>query len=278
MYRTAINEFIKWKLSKRRRFLSLLSLAMLSISSLAQIETKDSLTFSTNLPDSLLLKEISNSKPGSVTTSVSQSIYNPNITTVDQLFHYRQLHPLKLNVPDLTFTPGQTRFFYWGSGEIVASGGVQRFPGLMQVESGAIGIYQNVGNLTFYVGGIANKYGYFRGLHTQYGIDGSISYQMASGLSFTAFGEYYFGQPPHMANSMPMPPSMIGYYGRSKFGGYLDYQINERWGVQTGIQTVQQFGTNRYEKEPIVTPYYRISKKVAIGLPIGQIIYHILKK
>ena len=71
---------------------------------------------------------------------------------------------------------------------------------------------------------------------------------------------------------------MIGYYGRSTFGGYFDFQINERWGVQTGAQTVQQVGTNRYKAEPIVTPYYRINKKVAIGLPVGQILYHILKK
>ena len=61
---------------------------------------------------------------------------------------------------------------------------------------------------------------------------------------------------------------MIGYYGRSTFGGYFDFQINERWGVQTGMQTVQQVGTNRYKAEPIVTPYYRINKKVAIGLPV----------
>lgn len=81
-----------------------------------------------------------------------------------------------------------------------------------------------------------------------------------------------------MANGMPMPPLMLGYYGRSTFGGYVDYHINEHWGVQTGVQTVQQVGTNRYRAEPIVTPYYKINKKVAIGLPVGQILYHILRK
>ncbi len=81
-----------------------------------------------------------------------------------------------------------------------------------------------------------------------------------------------------MANGMPMPPSMMGYYGRSTYGGYLDYRINEHWGVQTGVQTVQQVGTGKYEAEPIVTPYYKINKKVAIGLPVGQILYHVLKR
>lgn len=259
------------------RIFSLVFLGIVTISSFAQIETTDTLTSGKILPDSIRLKEIG--MPDSVPLSPSPKIYNLHYTpTDDALFPYRQAYPLNLNVPDLTFNPGQARLFHWNKGEIIASGGMQTFPGMMQIENGAIGVYQNVGNFTFYMGGIANKYGYFRGLHTQYGIDGSISYQMAPSISLTAFGEYYFGQPPRMANGMPMPPSMIGYYGRSKFGGYLDFQINERWGVETGVQTVQQFGTNRYETEPIVTPYYRISKKVAIGLPVGQILYHILKK
>lgn len=75
-----------------------------------------------------------------------------------------------------------------------------------------------------------------------------------------------------------MPPSMMGYYGRSTYGGYLDYRFNEHWGGQAGVQTVQQVGTGKYEAEPIVTPYYKINKKVAIGLPVGQILYHVLKR
>lgn len=104
------------------------------------------------------------------------------------------------------------------------------------------------------------------------------SYQFTPRLSATLFGEHYFGRPPMMANGMPMPPSMLGYYGRSKYGVSFDYQIDEHWGVETGVQTVQQVGTNKHKAEPIVTPYYKISKKVAIGLPVGQILYHILRK
>ena len=71
---------------------------------------------------------------------------------------------------------------------------------------------------------------------------------------------------------------MIGYYGHTKYGGYVDYRLNEHWGIQAGAQTVQQAGTNKYQAEPIVTPYYKLNKKVSIGLPAGQILYHILKK
>lgn len=253
---------------------SILLLTMLPLAAFAQIEKQDSvgnilthegIRFETNeLPDSL--------------SSENVSVHLPwEYMTVDPLFTYIPPMIIDFQIPDLYSAPGQAVPFSWGSGAVVASGDAQTFPGLMQIDSGAIGIHQQLGNFSFYAGGIAHKYGYFRGLHTQYGIDGSISYQISPRWSVTAFGEYYFGQPPLMANGMPMPPSMIGYYGRSKFGGYLNYQIDEHWGVETGVQTVKQLGTNRYKAEPIVTPYYKISKKVTIGLPVGQILYHILK-
>lgn len=114
-------------------------------------------------------------------------------------YTYRMYGPLDLKVPDLTFTPGQSTVFSWYGGELIATGGRVVMPGLMQIESGSIGVYQQVGNFTFYAGGLANKYGYFRGLHTQYGVSGSISYRFSTNVSATAFGTYYFGNPPMMA-------------------------------------------------------------------------------
>lgn len=262
----------------RYKYYMSLLVALLPTVVFAQTELKDStINIAPAIQDSVRME--STVKLDSMSTVINPAEYrwryNPEM---DMLFPYRAAYPLDLHVPDLRFTPGQARLSSWGSGEIVASGGIRAFPGLMQIESGALGIYQSAGDFTFYAGAMVNKYGYFRGLHTQYGINGSISYQFTPKLSATVFGDYYFGRPPRMANGMPMPPAMIGYYGQSKFGGYLDYQINERWGVQTGVQTVQQVGTNRYRAEPIVTPYYKISKKVAIGLPVGQILYHVLKK
>ena len=261
------------------RHISKLCLSLLllfPLAAFAQIEMPD--TIANGLPHPALRFE-TNELPDSLSPENGHASYLWDYyTSIDPLFAYIPPQVIDLHIPDLYSTPGQAVPFCWGSGAVVASGGVQTFPGLMQIDNGAIGIHQQIGNLSLYAGAIAHKYGYFRGLHTQYGIDGSISYQIAPRLSVTAFGEYYFGRPPLMANGMPMPPSMVGYYGRSKFGGYVDYQIDERWGVQTGVQTVNQFGANRYEAEPIVTPYYKISKKVAIGLPVGQILYHILKK
>lgn len=257
----------------RSRYLLLL-FATFPVACFSQIENGDSISTVQNASDSISLE--SNGKPDGISTSMwpmeYQWRYSPERSA---LFTNVPAYPF--NMPVYDYTTGQAGLYQWNSGEIIATGGATSFPGMMQIDSGTIGVYQSIGNFTFYAGGIVNKYGYFNGLYTQYGLNGSVTYQFSHGLSATIFGDYNFGTPPRMANGMLMPPSMIGYYERSKYGGYFDIQINERWGIQTGVQTVQQVGTNHFNAEPIVTPYYKINKKIAIGLPVGQILYHLLK-
>lgn len=194
-------------------------------------------------------------------------------------FARRETSDLKL--PIWTLTPGQSNVLEWKTGSIVASGFSSIYPGLMKIDSGSIGSHQQIGNLSFCVGGIANKYGYFRGIHTQYGLNGSLTYHFSPQLSFTGFGTYYWGKPPVMSNGLPMPPAMIGFYGVSRFGGYFDYEASEHFGVKMGGQMIQQVGTEHYEFEPIATPYLKLgngTRKIKIELPVGQILYNALKK
>ena len=169
-------------------------------------------------------------------------------------------------------TPGMAIIPLWKNAQFIAAGDIRDMPGLMQIHSGAIGINQNIGNVSLYMGAVANKYGYFNGLHTQYGVSGNLQYRFTPKLSFTAFGTYYFGR----TKGFPLLPSMIGYYGASNFGGYMSYQFNQTFGVDVGAQTVQQFGTNRYRVEPIVTPTVKLGK-VKLGLPVGQILHGIIR-
>lgn len=168
--------------------------------------------------------------------------------------------------------PGMTLIPLWNNAQLIATGDIRVMPGLMQIHSGTIGINQNIGNLSLYMGAVANKYGYFNGLHTQYGVSGNLQYNISQKLSFTAFGTYYFGRP----KAYPLLPSMVGYYNTSNFGGYMTYQFNETFGVDVGAQAVQQFGTNRYRVEPIVTPTVKVGK-VRFGLPVGQIFHGIIR-
>ncbi len=261
---------------KIRHFI-LLALALISMTAHGQIESKDSVL---SKSDIISIPEYQISQhPGIFSSYADVLIHNTNYYLEKNIYiPYFYNNPVDLASEDLSITPGQAVPFSWNNGEVVAKGEIRSFYGLMQIESGTIGINQSLGNLSIYAGVMANKYGFYNGLHTQYGVNGILSYQLAPRLSLTAFGEYYLGQPPYMANGMPMSPAMAGFYARSAFGGYVDYQINERFGVEAGAQAVQQLGTNRYEAEPIVTPYVKIGKKVKIGLPVGQILYHILRK
>ena len=184
---------------------------------------------------------------------------------------FEPIRPTK-NMPE----PGTAYIPLWKNGGLTAAGSIEVMPGLMRIASGSFGFRQSIGNFSFYMGGVANKYGFFNGLHTQYGVNGNFLYQFSPNLSFTAFGTYYLGQPPMMSNGMPMQPAMIGYYKVSTFGGYLSYQLNETFGVDVGAQAVQQFGTDKYHLEPIVTPTFKVGK-VKFGLPVGQILNGIIR-
>lgn len=251
--------------------------SLLPLAVFGQAERKDSLSVEFNNTVNIQLGTIAtpdNMQPDSLAFS-DRLTYN---MAMEHPLSYKQSKTLYLYNTDNYLTPSQSKLLYWRNGGIIASGDITQYPGMMQTESGSISINQTFGKFTLNIGGTTNKYGYHGGISNQYGIDGNLTYQISQRLSFSLFGTYYFGQAPLMANGMPLPPSIIGYYNRSAFGATFDYRINDYWGVETGAQTIQQFGSGKYKVEPVVTPYYKINKKVKIGLPVGQMLYHILKR
>lgn len=254
-------------------------LATLPLAAYSQGEFRDTVNQHTDMPHSFQLELPASRQlqPGNLLPA-----YNPPAISGKLQYepHHSSVNPLRLTMPTPSFSPGVARLYSWDGGQLSATGNITPFPGLMQIESGTIRIDQNIGKLSIHAGGIVNKYGFFRGLHTQYGITGNVSYNLTSRLSLTAFGTYCFGQPPHMSNGMPMSPAMMGYYRQTQFGASADYKVTDWFGVEAGAQAVQRIGTGRYEVEPIATPYIQTGrrKKVRIGLPVGQILYHIIKK
>lgn len=164
---------------------------------------------------------------------------------------------------------------------ILGSVASNHYPGLMNKNSGYLGVSLRNDKMTFYVGGIVNKYGFYGGLLRQLGVNGRFTCSLSSSWSFTAFA-YYYGRNhmPIMPDGSPMPPSMLGYYEVSRFGGYINYRPSEHFGIQVGAQVVERMGRrNHYEVEPIATPYINIGrgkKKIGIGLPVGQILNGLL--
>ncbi len=210
----------------------------------------------------------------SVSDSFSQKSKVPflNESPKHILFYDSVMNSGSLNHDRIQMPYGTAAIPLWRNAQFIATGDIRDFPGLMQIHSGTIGINQKIGNFSLYAGAVANKYGYFNGLTTQYGVTGNIRYSFSSNLSFTAFGTYYFGRP----NGFPMIPVMVGNYGVSTFGGYMSYQFNNTFGMNVGAQTVRMFGSNKYIVEPIVTPTVKLGK-VKVGLPVGQILHGIIR-
>lgn len=167
-------------------------------------------------------------------------------------------------------TAGVADIASWSGGGLYASGSSMSMPGMMGVESGALSFRQDFGRLTFTGSVTATKYGYFRGLQTGYGFNGSLTYRISDRWSVTAFGAYSIGL-------TPMTPAMAGYMGAPSFGGYASYDINDHWGISVGAQATKSLVTNQWEAQPIVEPYYRINKDVKIGVNVGGILYNVVK-
>lgn len=165
---------------------------------------------------------------------------------------------------------------------VMGNVGVMKYPGLMTIATGSLGVSFRYGNSGFYIGGIVNQYAFHRGLTRQIGIEGRFTTRLSSPLSFTAYATYFGKNPmPLMPDGSYMPPSMLGYYGVNCVGGYVNYSASGHFGMLVGGQAIQRHGPRtHYEIEPIATPYFSIGhgkKKVVIGLPVGQILNGLLR-
>lgn len=180
-----------------------------------------------------------------------------------------------------TFTPGKAIIADWRGGAFIAGGQIYNMPGLMDIASGQLGIGQQFGNLTLYVGGVANKYGYLGGLHTQYGIEANATYRLSPQWSINAWGWYYPGNSlPTMPGSLIAPMSIMGYFQSTQFRLTANYQVNGWLGIETGAKVEHLYGTNQYEALPVVTPYFTFgsgNRKVRVGIPVGEIMYRMLR-
>ncbi len=232
----------------------------------AQTESRDSLSVA--FPDSVesfMVPRTGIETRPSVSGLESEWITAPSLSFATRMALAKEM--------PLHFSPQFTDKAYlasWTDGGIVASGDMIQYPGLMGIESGSVTLLQRFGNLSLSLSATADKYGYFRGLQTAYGINLNLSYKLAPNLSLTLFGNYY-------SSVSPLIPAMAGYMHSSKFGGYLSYDFAPHWGVSVGAQTERSLYNGRWETRPIVMPYYKISDDVKIGADFGGIIYEVLR-
>lgn len=178
---------------------------------------------------------------------------------------------LKLKVPDLNLKLTDSPYlFRWRNGGLVGSVSSEVLPGMMGIESGGFALTQDFGKFSIAAYGEALKYGYYGGLSRSFGFGGSMTYRANEKLSFTLFGSYYTS--PGFAT-----PAMAGYMNIPTFGGYMDYKFNDHWGMKVGAQSYRSMYGNHWQTQPILTPYYRVSKDVELGIDVGGILYQLLE-
>ncbi len=165
-------------------------------------------------------------------------------------------------------TPGQIAA--WTHGGLTGFTSSQSMPGMMAIESGRLSVHQNIGDFTFSLYGEADKYGFYHGLQTSLGVGASMSYDINDRFGITMFGSYY-------TPVRAMHPAMAGYVNIPTFGGFVDYRISNRWGVQVGAKSYRSMMTQRWETQPIVMPYFRLSKNKSIGVDLGGILYQVMR-
>ena len=162
---------------------------------------------------------------------------------------------------------GGKLFSPWQGSAVIASGGANSMPGLLDRESGALTFYQDLGRWSFSASAMADKYRFvgMGFLQTRYGVGGTVSYQVSDFLSLHAFGYHY-------ANSSMISPMVNPFLATSTYGGYADIRIHKNFGVDTGVRRYLNPMTGQWVTDPIVSPYIKFNNGQKFGFDFGHLL------
>lgn len=163
--------------------------------------------------------------------------------------------------------PANNPFMLWNGAGVTVYGSKNQMLGLMDAATGTVSLHQDFGRLHFAASAVANKYWMpmQSQLYTQYGIGGNVSFEVSEHLSLHAFGYYYNINP-------TVGPALSPYISTTAYGGYADIRFSDHAGSNVGIRRYLNPMSGRWTTEPIVTPYFRIGKKMRLELPVGGLL------
>jgi hypothetical protein len=162
---------------------------------------------------------------------------------------------------------GGKLFTPWRGSAVVVSGGADTMPWLLDRESGALTLYQNLGRWDFSASALADKYRFvgMGFLQTRYGVGGTVGYTVNNVLSLHAFG-YYYG------NSSMISPTVNPFLATTTFGGYADLRLHKNFGVDAGARHYLNPMTGRWVTDPIVRPYIKLNNGQKFGFDFGNLL------
>lgn len=153
---------------------------------------------------------------------------------------------------------------------LTATGAFRSYIGLMDVQSVSGGVQYSLGAMTMQGALAANRYLYYGRVFTQYGVSGQLSYCFNPNLALTIFGTYYNTNPFFSMAAFPFVPT-------TSYGGYMTVG-NRSFYVNLGVERRFNAFEHKMETVPIITPAFKISNKVTIELPLGDLTRHIVEE
>lgn len=153
---------------------------------------------------------------------------------------------------------------------LTATGAYRSYIGLMDVQSVSGGVQYSLGAMTVQGTLAANRYLYYGRVFTQYGVSGQLSYSFNPNLALTVFGTYYNTNPFFSMAAFPFVPT-------TSYGGYMTVGSRSFY-VNLGVERRFNAFEHKMETVPIITPAFKISNKVTIELPLGDLARHIVEE
>lgn len=153
---------------------------------------------------------------------------------------------------------------------LTATGAYRSYIGLMDVQSVSGGVQYSLGAMTVQGALAANRYLYYGRVVTQYGVSGQLSYSFNPNLALTVFGTYYNMNPFFSMAAFPFVPT-------TSYGGYMTVGSRSFY-VNLGVERRFNAFEHKMETVPIITPAFKISNKVTIELPLGDLTRHLIEE
>lgn len=153
---------------------------------------------------------------------------------------------------------------------LTATGAYRSYIGLMDVQSVSGGVQYSLGAMTVQGALAANRYLYYGRVFSQYGVSGQLSYCFNPNLALTVFGTYYKMNPFFSMAAFPFVPT-------TSYGGYMTVG-NRSFYVNLGVERRFNAFEHKMETVPIITPAFKISNKVTIELPLGDLTKHLIEE
>lgn len=153
---------------------------------------------------------------------------------------------------------------------LTATGAYRSYIGLMDVQSVSGGVQYSLGAMTVQGALAANRYLYYGRVFSQYGVSGQLSYSFNPNLALTVFGTYYNTNPFFSMAAFPFVPT-------TSYGGYMTVGSRSFY-VNLGVERRFNAFEHKMETVPIITPAFKISNKVTIELPLGDLTRHLIEE